>query len=68
LGAGDRVVSHADAPARTDRWMKGQIVTTEYTLPEVAPGYRLEVGLYDAPSGKRLPVAGGGDSIVLPRS
>jgi hypothetical protein len=68
LGADGKVVSQADVPAGTDRWMKGQIVTTEYTLPEVAPGYRLEVGLYDAPSGKRLPVAGGGDSIVLPRS
>ncbi|MFI5265761.1 MAG: hypothetical protein ACHQ7M_00125, partial [Chloroflexota bacterium] len=66
LGPDGKVVSQADVAAGTDRWIKGQVVTTSYDLSNPPLGYRLEVGLYDAPSGKRLLVSGGAGSILLP--
>jgi len=66
LGPDGKLVSQVDIPAGTDRWVKGQVLTATYDLPSPPPGYRLEAGLYDAPSGKRLPVAGGADSVLLP--
>ena len=60
------VASQADLPAGTDRWVKGQVVTTAYDLASPPPGSRLEVGLYDPASGKRLPVGAGRDSVLLP--
>lgn len=64
-----RVASQVDVPPGTDRWAKGQVVTTSYDLPaSAAPGqYRVEIGLYEQPTGKRLAVCcGGADSVILP--
>jgi hypothetical protein len=44
----------------TTRWVKGEVVTDSYNLPikpDVPPGeYVIEIGLYDAATGERLPV------------
>jgi hypothetical protein len=66
LAQDGRVASQVDQPPGTDRWVKGQVVTTssDLLLPGPAADYRLEVGVYDAATGKRLPVAGG-DSVIL---
>lgn len=61
-----RVVSQVDRPPGTDRWVKGQVATITYDLPPAsAEPVQLEIGLYDQPSGKRLPV-GQGDSLLVP--
>ncbi len=57
----------------TGRWEKGEIVRDQYEVlipAEAPPGaYRLEVGMYLAETGERLPVSGQGedrgDSVVL---
>ena len=66
LGPDGKVIAQADVAPGTDRWVKGQVVTTAYELPALSSGYRLEIGLYDAPTGQRLPIGGGADSVLLP--
>ena len=50
-------------------WQSGEFVSDAYTLalsPDLPPGdYVLEVGLYLADTGARLPVVGDGDRVVL---
>ena len=61
----------------TSEWVKGEVIRDEYRIPVQAnarPGsYRLEVGMYDAATGQRLPVAGAdgqpaGDHVTLETS
>jgi mannosyltransferase len=44
----------------TTRWVKGEVVTDSYTIPaklDAPPGeYVIEIGLYNAATGERLPV------------
>lgn len=53
----------------TTLWQPGEYVTDVHTIaipPDLPPGdYALEVGLYLANTGARLPVAGNGDRILL---
>ena len=59
----------------TTGWVEGEVITDEYELPvksDAPPGdYQIEVGIYDAATGQRLPVfdEGGarlpGDRILL---
>jgi len=54
----------------TTRWQMGEKIITEYQIPipaEARPGsYRLEIGLYDWKTGKRLPLEGSqGDAVTL---
>ncbi len=73
LGRHDRVIAQRDAApglgARpTSRWAPGRIVADPYllALPDAtyAPDQALwEVGLYDAATGRRLPIAAGGDNV-----
>lgn len=73
LGRYDRVIAQRDAApglgARpTSGWTPGQIVADPYlvVLPETTytPDQALwEVGLYDAATDRRLPLAGGGDNV-----
>ena len=53
----------------TSFWDVGEIIADEYTLAmpnEFAPGNtKIEIGLYRAGDGTRLPVQGGGDSVIL---
>ena len=59
----------------TTSWVEGEVITDEYELPvnsDAPPGdYRIEVGMYDAATGQRLPIfdeGGGrlpGDRILL---
>jgi len=54
----------------TSLWLAGEVVTDVYVIPvraDATPGpHRLEVGMYVAETGARLPVAGtSGDSVVL---
>ncbi|HEX6513239.1 MAG TPA: hypothetical protein VF157_13125, partial [Chloroflexota bacterium] len=66
LDSDGRVVTQADVPPGTDHWVKDQVVTTEYDLSGPIPA-RLEVGLYDQPTGKRLPACcPAADSVTLP--
>ena len=53
----------------TTLWQPGEFVRDTYTLslpPDLPPGdYALDVGLYLADTGARLPVAGDGDHVML---
>jgi len=56
----------------TTSWLEGEIIVDEYTLgvrPEAPPGhYRLEIGMYDARTGERLPVLSEsqmGDTVLI---
>ena len=44
----------------TTSWMEGEILTDEYEIvvnPEAPPGeYVIEIGMYDASTGERLPI------------
>ena len=59
-------VAQRDLPPRygdypTSHWQPGELVvdTADLTLPALAPGaYRLEIGLYDAATGAKLPAQG----------
>lgn len=77
-GAGTMRGQHDGPPADgawpTTAWAPNQYITDEYTVPvdPAAPrgSYRFEIGLYDAVSGARLPVAGSqgqtmGDYVVI---
>ena len=74
LAADTRPVAQSDAaPAGwmrpTSGWQVGEFVMDMHTLdlkPDLPPGeYRLVVGMYDAATSQRLPVAIGGDVIEL---
>jgi mannosyltransferase len=65
LNAGGQLAVGSDHPplngdAPTVNWLKGEILTDRYELPIPADGpsgdYHLEIGLYDALTGQRLPV------------
>jgi hypothetical protein len=53
----------------TSLWQSGEFVADDYLLslpPDLPPGdYGIEVGMYLAETGARLPVAGKGDRVVL---
>ncbi len=62
LDAGGRIVAQRDSvpgggALPTTGWVAGEVIADEYELAVDAPGgeYRIEVGLYDAASGQRLP-------------
>jgi hypothetical protein len=68
----DSIPGRGDAP--TTGWIPGETITDEYQLvvdPEAPPGeYIIEIGMYDANTGERLPAYGGaeesvGDRILL---
>ncbi len=67
LDAGGQIVAQRDSvPGQgalpTTGWAQGEVIADQYEIPLPAgtpPGeYRIEVGLYDAASGQRLPVLG----------
>lgn len=68
-----RLAAGADAPPDggrfpTSAWKPGEIVEDRHSLavPATARGaYRLEVGLYEPASGRRLALAGGGDAVMI---
>jgi hypothetical protein len=72
FGQTDSIPLRGEAP--TTSWLPGEVITDEYEIvvdPEAQPGaYQLEIGMYDASSGKRLSVydiRGGlqGDRVLL---
>jgi hypothetical protein len=77
LGPGNKVVGQQDSQplrgqAPTLGWAAGQVVADEYELrldPDAAGDeVAIEVGLYDAPTGARLRLAGGdADFVILAR-
>jgi 4-amino-4-deoxy-L-arabinose transferase-like glycosyltransferase len=60
IGPGNQRYAQLDVPYPTSQWAPGRFATTELpiALPPDAPigGYRLLVGLYDQPTGQRLPL------------
>jgi hypothetical protein len=71
LDASDRIVAQSDAQpaggARPTRgWAAGETIVDEHPLRLPPETRALAVGLYDARTGQRLPVRGGGDRLVLP--
>lgn len=66
-----------DGRLPTDLWVPGEVIVDSYQVPvapEAAPGsYTLEIGMYDARTGERLPAVGPGgerlpgDRIVISR-
>jgi len=56
----------------TSLWQPGEFVADAYTLvlpPDLPPGdYGVEVGMYLAETGARLPVAGNSDHVVLEKT
>lgn len=69
-GEAGQNVAQADAAPRTGAhptslWLAGEYIEDGYAF-DLAPGnYSLVVGLYDAETGERLPVRGGGDEVLL---
>jgi hypothetical protein len=71
VGQRDAVPGAGDAP--TTSWIPGEVITDTYIVdvkPEAAAGpYRLEIGMYLAATGERLPVTAAGapavDSLTL---
>lgn len=63
-GQADRVPSPP-----TSAWLPSEIVPDVYAVkidPDAPPGkYQIEIGMYDAATGARLPIASGNDSIIL---
>jgi hypothetical protein len=70
VDANNHIVDQADELPQagnypTSIWDKDDIIVDAYTLTMPHPGdYRIEIGMYRADSGERLPVSSGGDSIV----
>jgi hypothetical protein len=73
--AGQKDSEPRDGDSPTNFWMRGEVVKDEYRIPfspDVGPGpYRIELGLYLAPDGPRLPAVAGGaqlkdDMVVVP--
>ena len=65
LGADNCIVGQQDNmpqawTAPTTSWLEGEVIIDEYSInvkPDAAPGeYHLEIGMYDAATGQRLPV------------
>jgi hypothetical protein len=70
--SGERVAQKDDEPQQgaypTRYWDVGETVVDEHVLPlprDRRGDYAIQVGLYRAPDGARLPVEGGRDSFVL---
>jgi hypothetical protein len=63
----DRVPQEGAYP--TNAWLPNEIVSDAYSVPidaSAPPGtYKIEIGLYDPATGARLPVARGGDSVLI---
>jgi mannosyltransferase len=64
LGTDNRIVGQQDNmpqawTAPTTSWLEGEVLIDEYSInvkPDAAPGeYHLEIGMYDAATGQRLP-------------
>jgi hypothetical protein len=71
LDAGDRILAQNDAApaggARPTRgWAAGETIVDEHPLTVPSGTRALAVGLYDARTGQRVPLRGGGDRLVLP--
>ena len=72
LDAAGKLLAQQDGPPRdgsypTSLWSAGEVVDDPHALALPAqPGLRLEIGLYTYPDLRRLPLDGGGDSLVLP--
>jgi len=71
LDASGRIAGQVDLAANTERWVKNEFITDSYDLavPSGALG-KVEIGLYDEASGKRLPLCQAGtcgqaDSLLL---
>ncbi|HMQ55539.1 MAG TPA: hypothetical protein PKD98_25890, partial [Anaerolineae bacterium] len=74
LDPAGQVAAQVDLPplagaAPTTTWLPGEVLTDPYRLPlpaDLAPGpYRLITGLYEPATGRRLPLAGGGNAVEL---
>lgn len=68
IGPDGTVFSQSDAAPDQypmSLWQPGEIVSEVVTLP-IIEGAVLHVGLYDPLTGQRLPLASGGDHIVIP--
>jgi 4-amino-4-deoxy-L-arabinose transferase-like glycosyltransferase len=71
-GQRDGIPGRGEAP--TTSWVQGEIITDDYEIvvdPKAPPGeYLIEIGMYDANTGQRLPVYGvaeepTGDRVLL---
>jgi len=72
-GQGDSIPHHGDLP--TSEWVAGEVIVDSYQIPVASgasPGvYTIEIGMYDAQTGERLPAADpsgnrlAGDRIVV---
>jgi hypothetical protein len=74
VDASGKLVAQHDAPPRagsdpTSTWDPGEVVDDELTI-DAGPGpragaYSLRIGLYEPSTGRRLPLASGGDSLTI---
>ena len=74
LDAQNRIVAQNDSMPRggtypTHAWSSGETVVDVHRIPAsqatVASVAHIEIGMYNASDGRRLPIAGGGDAIIL---
>jgi hypothetical protein len=66
--AGSVAAGQDNPPCRntcpTDTWRSGEVIRDEYILPLKPGSYILEIGMYDAISGERLPVLSESGALV----
>jgi hypothetical protein len=64
-GQMDSIPGRGEAP--TTSWLEGEVITDQHEIvvdPEAPPGeYVVEVGMYDASTGQRLPIYSGGQRV-----
>ena len=61
-------IDRVPVPAMT-MWLPNEIVPDAYRIAidrDAPPGkYKIEIGMYDAATGARLPIENGGDSVII---
>ena len=64
-GQMDSIPGRGEAP--TTSWLEGEVITDRHEIvvdPEAPPGeYVIEIGMYDASTGQRLPIYSGGQRV-----
>ncbi|MDQ7030685.1 MAG: glycosyltransferase family 39 protein [Ardenticatenia bacterium] len=67
VAQGDAYPANGAAP--TNGWLQDEVIVDEHIVPvpaDIPAGtYALVVGLYDEATGQRLPLAGGGDEVMV---
>ncbi|MBV8084743.1 MAG: hypothetical protein JO247_08000, partial [Chloroflexi bacterium] len=66
LASDGSIVGQADVPLGNEHWVSNEVNVASYDISLQQPGtVRIQVGVYDPTTGRRLPVSSGGDSLII---